>query len=85
MPCRMQASGCLSLSLAHPLVPGHAARRAGFVPDILDTGLLDEVITVSSDDAIAAAQKLAKREGVLVGISSGAAAFAAAQVRRVRV
>lgn len=53
---------------------------AGFVPDILDTGLLDEVIPVHSKVAITTAQKLAKQEGILVGISSGAAAYAAAQV-----
>lgn len=50
---------------------------AGFVPDILDTGLIDEIITVKTEEAYAAARKSAGREGVLVGISSGAALHAA--------
>lgn len=50
---------------------------AGFVPDILDTALIDEIITVKTEEAYAAARKSADREGVLVGISSGAALHAA--------
>lgn len=50
---------------------------AGFVPDILDTDLIDEIITVKTEEAYAAARKSASREGVLVGISSGAALHAA--------
>lgn len=50
---------------------------AGFVPDILNTTLYNEVITVSNEDAIATAQKLARDEGLLVGISAGANLFAA--------
>ncbi len=50
---------------------------AGFVPDILDTDLIDEIITVKTEEAYAAARKSAGREGVLVGISSGAALHAA--------
>lgn len=50
---------------------------AGFVPDILDTDLIDEIITVKTEEAYAAARKSAVREGVLVGISSGAALHAA--------
>jgi cysteine synthase A len=53
---------------------------AGFVPAILDTKLIDEIVQVSDDDAIAMARRLAKEEGILAGISSGAAAWAAAQV-----
>ena len=55
---------------------------AGFIPKNLDTALIDEVVTVSIDDAMATARKLARREGILVGISSGAAAWAALQVAR---
>jgi len=53
---------------------------AGFVPDVLDTGIYDEIIAVENGDAIATSQSLAKTEGLLVGISSGAAAFAAIKV-----
>jgi len=53
---------------------------AGFVPAILDTKLIDEIVQVTDDDAIAMARRLAKEEGILAGISSGAAAWAAAQV-----
>ena len=55
---------------------------AGFVPEVLDTEIYDEVITVSDEDAFAAAKELSLREGVLVGISSGAALHAAAQLAR---
>jgi len=53
---------------------------AGFVPEVLDTSLIDEVATVSNDDAFATARQLAKEEGILCGISSGAAARAALRV-----
>ena len=55
---------------------------AGFVPDILRTDLLDEIICVSAEDAGIMARRLAREEGILVGISSGAAASAAVQVAR---
>jgi cysteine synthase A len=55
---------------------------AGFVPDILDQSLLDEVVTVSNDDALKTARKLAKVEGILCGISSGAAVWAALEVAK---
>lgn len=55
---------------------------AGFVPANLDTSLVDEVITVSNEDAFAAARSLAKEEGILAGISSGAACHAALSVAR---
>ena len=50
---------------------------AGFVPDVLNTKVYDEIITVENDDAFATGKLLAKKEGVLVGISSGAALWAA--------
>jgi cysteine synthase len=53
---------------------------AGFVPDILNTKIIDEVIQVSNDQAIQTARQLIKEEGLLVGISSGAAVYAALQV-----
>jgi cysteine synthase A len=55
---------------------------AGFVPDVLDVALIDEVATVSNDDAIATARALAREEGILCGISSGAAVHAALDVAR---
>lgn len=53
---------------------------AGFVPDILNTGIIDEIIKVSNEEALETGRKVAREEGILVGISSGAAAFAALQV-----
>lgn len=58
---------------AHPL----QGIGAGFVPDILNTNIYDEIIPVSGEDAFATAKEIGQREGVLVGISSGAAAYAA--------
>ena len=55
---------------------------AGFVPPVLDLDLIDEVITVGNDDSLSLARRLAAEEGLLVGISSGAAAVAALQVAR---
>jgi cysteine synthase A len=53
---------------------------AGFVPDVLRSDLVDEIITVSNDDAGQMARRLAREEGILAGISSGAAVWAAIQV-----
>ncbi len=50
---------------------------AGFVPDVLDKSLIDEIIQVENDDAFETARNLSKKEGILVGMSAGAAAFAA--------
>ena len=55
---------------------------AGFVPDTLDTGVYDEVVAVADEDALAMARRIGRSEGVLVGISSGAAAWAALQVAK---
>ena len=55
---------------------------AGFVPEVLNTNVYDEIITIENDDAFADAKLLAKHEGVLVGISSGAALHAAIQLAK---
>ena len=53
---------------------------AGFVPDVLNTGVIDEIVKVQNAEAFETGRRLAKEEGLLVGISGGAAAFAALQV-----
>ena len=55
---------------------------AGFVPDVLDTKIYDEIITVENDDAFATGRLIGKHEGVLVGISSGAAVWAAIELAK---
>lgn len=55
---------------------------AGFVPDTMDTTVYDEIITVTNEDAYAAGRDIARKEGFLVGISSGAAAWAAIQLAK---
>ena len=55
---------------------------AGFVPDTLDTDIYDEIFTVENDDAFATGKAIARSEGVLVGISSGAAVYAATQLAK---
>ncbi|MFH1867850.1 MAG: cysteine synthase A [Candidatus Omnitrophota bacterium] len=55
---------------------------AGFVPDVLDKSLIDEIIKVKNEDARDTARKLAKQEGIFVGISSGAAVFAALELAK---
>lgn len=55
---------------------------AGFVPDNLNTGICDEIVTVSDEDAFAYGRRLGRQEGILAGISSGAAVWAAAQLAK---
>jgi len=55
---------------------------AGFVPDVLEVDLIDEIVTVENADAFAMAHRMAREEGLLVGISSGAAVWAAVEVAR---
>jgi cysteine synthase A len=53
---------------------------AGFIPDVLDTSIIDEIVTVENNDAIDTTRRLAREEGILAGISSGATAWAALQI-----
>ncbi|WP_160692713.1 cysteine synthase A [Clostridium sp. C2-6-12] len=55
---------------------------AGFVPDVLNTKIYDEIITVKNEEAFATSRELSKSEGLLVGISSGAATFAATEIAK---
>ena len=55
---------------------------AGFVPGVLDMKVLDEIIKVENDDAFETARKIARTDGVLVGISSGAALYAATELAK---
>ena len=70
------------------LSQGHAGAHkiqgigAGFVPDVLDTKIYDEILTVENDDAFATGRLIGKHEGVLVGISSGAAVWAAIELAK---
>ncbi len=55
---------------------------AGFIPEVLNTSIYDEIIPVSDEDAFAAGKSIGRKEGILVGISSGAAAFAAIELAK---
>jgi cysteine synthase A len=55
---------------------------AGFVPDVLNRNIIDEIITITNDEAFETARDLSKMEGILAGISSGAAVAAALKVAR---
>ena len=72
------ASAVLSTGIAGP----HKIQGigAGFVPQVLNTGIYDEIIPVSNEDAFAVSKQIGQKEGILVGISSGAAVYAAIQL-----
>ena len=74
------ASPVLSKGVSGP--HGIQGIGAGFVPDVLDTGVYDEIITVTNDDAYATGRLVGRKEGVLVGISSGAAVWAATELAK---
>ena len=78
----VEPAGSPVLSGGKPGPHGLMGIGAGFVPDTLDTSIYDEIITVTESDAYAASRALARREGVLCGITSGAAVHAAAQLAK---
>jgi cysteine synthase A len=83
--CRVVAVEPLSSAVLSGQAPGpHKIQGigAGFVPAVLNREILDEVIAVDDEDAIATARELARREGVLAGMSCGAAVWAALQIAR---
>ena len=78
----VEPAGSPVLSGGKPGPHGLQGIGAGFVPEVLDTDLVDEVLRVTEDEAYAAGRLLARREGVLAGISSGAALHAAIELAR---
>ncbi len=78
----VEPAGSPVLSGGAPGPHGLQGIGAGFIPGVLDLSLCDEIISVEEADALAAARQLARREGVLAGISSGAALWAALQLAK---
>ena len=78
----VEPAGSPVLSTGTPGKHGIQGIGAGFVPDVLDTKVYDEIITVADADALETGRKIGLKEGVLVGISSGAAAVAAIQLAK---
>lgn len=76
----VEPAGSPVLSKGTPGVHKIQGIGAGFVPQVLNTGVYDEIIAVENEDAFATGRKIGKAEGVLVGISSGAAVFAAIEL-----
>ena len=76
----MEPSGSPVLSGGEAGPHGIQGIGANFVPENLDRTVIDEIVAVSTNDACSAARELARKEGILVGISSGAALFAAREL-----
>ncbi|MDO4183290.1 MAG: cysteine synthase A [Coriobacteriia bacterium] len=76
----VEPAGSPVLSEGHAGVHGLQGIGAGFVPETLDTGVYDEVLAITDEEAFAAGRELAAKDGLLVGISSGAAVAAAAKL-----
>ena len=85
-PIASNATTCSSSSpvLSKGVAGAHKIQGigAGFVPDVLDTKVYDEIVAVENDDAFATGRLIGHKEGVLVGISSGAAVYAALQLAK---
>ncbi len=78
----VEPKGSPVLSEGHAGPHGIQGIGAGFVPDVLDTKVYDEIIPVTNEDAFATGRDIAKKEGFLVGISSGAALWAASELAK---